>query len=81
MKTCKMSQYFEEPRASPILITDGNLPKSSANMIMMLGSFEKVIGKEEIVARNIMQDVGLMSAETSCHMFCVAYSHLSSFVW
>ena len=57
--------------ASPILITDGNLPKSSANMIMMLGGFEKVIGKEEIVARNIMQDLGLMSA-VSAHVICSA---------
>ena len=40
-------------------------------MIMMLGSFEKVIGKEEIVARNIMQDLGLMSA-VSAHVICSA---------
>ena len=53
-------------------------------MIMMLGGFEKVIGKEEIVARNIMQDFGLISADSAhviCSVICVAYLHLSSFVW
>ena len=40
-------------------------------MIMMLGSLEKVIGKEEIVARNMMLDLGLMSS-VSAHVICSA---------
>lgn len=60
METCKMRRSFEE--SSPT--TCGNLPKSSANIIMMLGGFEKVIGKEEIVTRNMMQDLCLMSADS-----------------
>ena len=40
-------------RASPVHCV--NLPKSSDNMIMMFGGFEKVIGKDEIAVSNRMQ--------------------------